>query len=192
MLNNSCEEDALAGSLDKLGNNYREAYTGNYAGRSGDRPLQESFSPVRSVDAGDDVVTYAEVSIHSTVMVMVGWSLSGFEGCGMYEEKRYRTWEILESPESGRVFQSKEGSSMLTGKSDSPIVVRDGQADHMAKGWALSHQSSANNAGNASPRLHCQVRYSKFLNGTSGSRASVNEEPYAGKPHVGICEGAAR
>jgi len=117
---------------------------------------------------------------------------SGFEGCGMYKEKRYRTWEILEGPESGRVFQPTGGSSMLTGKSDSPIVVRDGRADHMAKGWALSHQSSANNAGNASPRFHCQVSCSKFLNGTSVSRASVNEEPYAGKPHVGICEGAAR
>jgi hypothetical protein len=81
---------------------------------------------------------------------------------------------------------------MLTGKSDPSIVARDGRAVHMAKGWALSDQSSANNAGNACPRFHCQVSYAKFLSGTPVLRASVNEEPYAVVPHVGICEGAAR
>lgn len=191
-LNISCHAGALLGSLGRPGNKYREAYTGNYAGRSGECPLQESFSPVRSVDAGDDVVTCAEVSIDSTVLVMVGWSLSGFEGCGMYKEKRTRTWETLDRPFMGSAAQLTEERMLRTGESDPFIVVGDGRAAHMAKGRALSQQSSANNAGNASPRNHCQVRYSNFLNGSSVSRASVNEEPYAGKPHVGICEGAAR
>ena len=184
--------DSLPGSYPKLGNKYREAYTGNYAGRSGDCPLQEPFSPVRSEDTGDDVVTCAEVSIYSTAMVMVGWSLSGFVGCGMYKEKRTRTWETLSCPLMGSVTQLNEECMLRLGESDPFIVVGDGRTDHRAKGRAQLHLCSANNLGRVGSHFSCQESYINISTEINLLKASNCEEPYAVVPHVGICEGAVR
>ncbi len=83
-----------------------------------------------------------------------------------------------------------------TQESDSSIVVRDGRADHMAKGWAewITEQSTQAEKLSASHfMLVTHPVQIEDLRPISCKLLRVqSEEPYAGIPHVGICEGAAR
>ena len=178
----------------KPGNKHREAYTGKYAGRSEASPLQRSISPVRSLDVDGDVVTCAEASITNIVRGEMCVGLPGFEGRGMYTKKRTQTREILVDPVyiAGSATQLTEERARLTGKSDPFIVVGDGKAAHKANGWARLHLGNANTTRREGSRQMCQESYSKYQNQTVCFWAGNREEPYAGKPHVGICEGAAR
>jgi hypothetical protein len=80
-------------------------------------------------------------------------------------------------------------------ESDSFIVVRDGKTDHMAKGWAERQSKQRTDPGKG--LFPVRVSSSLLALGTgivstgydAGPIARLSEEPYAGKPHVGICEG---
>ena len=75
----------------------------------------------------------------------------------------------------------------------SAFRFRDGGADHMAKEWALMQLNEKmpcarekNVLVNGVPTAH-----SKYLETVVCCGSGINEEPCAGKPHAGICEGAA-
>ena len=77
------------------------------------------------------------------------------------------------------------------------IVVRDGKADHKAKGWAERQSEQSTHVGkglfpsNVSRSLFASGLCGVTLCATSSSSARLSEEPIAGKPHDGICEGDA-
>ncbi len=83
-------------------------------------------------------------------------------------------------------------------ESDSPIVVRDGRADHMAKGWAGRQREHSTHRGNCmlpvavSSTLLAIAAKVWFNDPEPEPSARLPEEPCAGKPHAGICEGGAR
>ena len=94
--------------------------------------------------------------------------------------------------------QLEEDAGGSRKESDSPIVVRDGWADHMAKGWAERQSKQRTHVG----RRMLLISVSSYLLAL-GSRfdtlylnwrpfARFSEEPCAGIPHAGICEGGAR
>ena len=94
--------------------------------------------------------------------------------------------------------QLKEGVEWSGKESDPPIVVRDGRTDHMAKGRAERQSKQRTHVG----RRMLPVSVSSYLLAL-GSRfdilylnwrpfARFSEEPCAGIPHAGICEGGAR
>jgi hypothetical protein len=77
---------------------------------------------------------------------------------------------------------------MIHRQSDPPIVLGDGSAAYEGKGWAgrLPEQST-----------HWERKDCLFPRNMSRSLLKLllrdrSEEPGAGKPHAGICEGAAR
>ena len=89
----------------------------------------------------------------------------------------------------------KEDASRTIRESDPSIVVRDGSAGHRAKGWAGSNASTGITSGHEYSRFH-----GVKLPACIGSRfwhsvpalvpcARDPEEPGAGIPHAGICEG---
>ncbi len=107
---------------------------------------------------------------------------------------------LLPSPPHGRVacIRLKVVASGSGKESDSPIVVRDGRADHMAKGWAERQSEQSTHRGRRlllSPvsrtLLALATKFWLIGSGTESS-ARLSEEPCAGKPHAGICEGGAR
>ena len=112
-----------------------------------------------------------------------------------------RTREAL-SPflPSGQVVchQLEEGAGGCGEESDSPIVVRDGRADHMAKGWAEGQREQSTHRGRGmlpatvSRTLLVIVARFRFIGSETAPGARLSEEPCAGKPHAGICEGGTR
>ncbi len=87
---------------------------------------------------------------------------------------------------------------MIPGQSDSPIVVRDGRADHMAKGWAEGQRRQSTHRGRrmlpatVPGTLLAIAADIGFSESDAEPSARHSEEPCAGKPHAGICEGGAR
>ena len=83
-------------------------------------------------------------------------------------------------------------------ESDPPIVVRDGRADHMAKGWAerqsehSTHRETRAFSIPVSRTLLALVADIWFIGSDAQPSARHSEEPCAGKSHAGICEGGAR
>ncbi len=95
----------------------------------------------------------------------------------------------------GRPDQLTEGGSRSMQESDSSIVVRDGRADHMAKGWAewITEQSTQAEALLAPHNCLPRTLFNLTIYSTSCKLLRVHsEEPCAGIPHAGICEGTAR
>ncbi|WP_028579889.1 hypothetical protein [Desulfogranum japonicum] len=89
------------------------------------------------------------------------------------------------------MYQPQEEHLMGKRESDHSIVLRDGRADHMGKGMAVVCSSQ---------RKHMQIRQADkhmqtSLRGIAKEaklllyEANTIEEPCAGKPHAGICEG---
>ncbi|MDF1816371.1 MAG: hypothetical protein P1V20_29495 [Verrucomicrobiales bacterium] len=92
-------------------------------------------------------------------------------------------------------------------ESDSPIVVRDGKTDHtlreataeraLAKGWAEGQSEHSTHVGKGLFPLDVSRSLFAFetkvttLGESPGLHARLSEEPIAGKPHDGICEGDA-
>ena len=112
----------------------------------GSRSPQRQFSPVRSVEADDDGVNVPEVSTVSGDLV--SWCRSvGVRSRGMYgREANLNSGGLCASSVRGRFNQLTEGELKSNQESDSSIVVRDGRADHMAKGWAewiIEHSTQA-------------------------------------------------
>ena len=83
-------------------------------------------------------------------------------------------------------------------ESDPPIVVRDGRAGHMAKGWAERQREHSTHLGGrllpvqVSSTLLAMAAGIRFDEADAKPSARLSEEPGAGKPHAGICEGGAR
>jgi len=102
-------------------------------------------------------------------------------------------------PKRQAVCNQLNGDAKGCGKeSDSPIVVRDGRTDHVAKGWAERYRKQRTHGGRrmlpipvSSYLLALGFRFDTLcLNRCPCARLS--EEPCAGNPHAGICEGGAR
>ena len=112
-----------------------------------------------------------------------------------------RTREALSPPPPlGRVacIQLKVVGSGSGKESDPSVVVRDGRADHMAKGWAERQREQSTHRGRrllpsavSRTLLALATKFWLIGSGTESS-ARLSEEPCAGKPHAGICEGGAR
>ncbi len=83
-------------------------------------------------------------------------------------------------------------------ESDPPIVVRDGRADYMAKEWAERQREHSTHRGRrmlpipVSSTLLAMAADIWFNELDARPNARLFEEPCAGKPHAGICEGDAR
>ena len=93
----------------------------------------------------------------------------------------------------------REGDAKGRGReSDSPIVVRDGRTDHMAKGWA---EGQSKQSTHARERNTPKQSVSRTLLASGAANVStwnerkpvarLFEEPGAVIPHAGICEGGA-
>ena len=100
----------------------------------------------------------------------------------------------------GRVVcnQLKEVADGCGEESDPPIVVGDGRADHMAKGWAERQREQSTHRGRrllpspVSSSLLALAADIWFIASDARPSARLSEEPCAGKPHAGICEGGTR
>ncbi|MEZ5329684.1 MAG: hypothetical protein R3F19_31945 [Verrucomicrobiales bacterium] len=83
-------------------------------------------------------------------------------------------------------------------ESDPPVVVRDGKTDHMAKGWAERQREHSTHHGRGllpvtvSRTLLALEAKVWFIESDTEPSARLSEEPCAGKPHAGICEGGTR
>ena len=83
-------------------------------------------------------------------------------------------------------------------ESDPSIVVRDGRTDHKAKGWAERQSEQSTHHGKrmlpipVSRTLLALAADVWFNESDTMPIARLSEEPCAGKPHAGICEGGAR
>jgi hypothetical protein len=94
--------------------------------------------------------------------------------------------------------QPKGGAGGSGEESDPPVVVRDGRADHMAKGWAERQREHSTHRGRrilpvaVSSTLLAMAARIRLNEPDAEPSARLSEEPYAGKPHAGICEGGTR
>ncbi len=83
-------------------------------------------------------------------------------------------------------------------ESDPPIVVGDDRTDHMAKGWAERQREQSTHRGRrllpnpVSSPLLALASGIWFIESDARPSARLSEEPCAGKPRAGICEGATR
>ena len=116
----------------------------------------------------------------------------GVRSRGMYSEKHQELGRPVHLLEWGRSRQLKEGALMGGQESDPLIVLRGGRADHMGKrraGWLPGQSTHPGENDCLASKLAFDVvsrTLSKLL------LRDHPEEPCAGKPHAGICEGAAR
>ena len=89
----------------------------------------------------------------------------------------------------------KEDAKRTIRESDPPIVVRDGNAGHRAKGWAGSNASTGSTSGHEYSRSNGvklpACNGDRFWHPVPElvPRARYPEEPGAVIPHAGICEG---
>jgi hypothetical protein len=94
--------------------------------------------------------------------------------------------------------QLEGGIDVCDEESDSPIVVRDGKTDHMAKEWAERQSEQSTHRGRrmlpvpVPSTLLAIEAWIWFIGPDAKPTARHSEEPCAGKPHAGICEGGAR
>jgi len=103
--------------------------------------------------------------------------------------------DLFASFAEGGSYQLNGGGSVGRQESDPSIVVRDGRAVHMAKGWAERITEHSTQAEALSAPLSSLPRTLFNLTICSSRCKSLrvrSEEPCAGIPHAGICEGAAR
>jgi hypothetical protein len=101
--------------------------------------------------------------------------------------------EVVRRPKAiGDQFQ--EDANRTFRELDPPIVVRDGNAGHKAKGRAGSNASTGITTGHEYPRSRCQtpcLQWEWVLAPcvSAGSVCAFPEEPGAVIPHAGIREG---
>jgi hypothetical protein len=94
--------------------------------------------------------------------------------------------------------QLTEGRAGCREESDPFVVVRDGRTDHMAKGWAERQSEQRTDPGRRMLPIRVSSSLLAFGVGVSSIGrdadpvARLSEEPCAGKPHAGICEGGTR
>jgi hypothetical protein len=93
-------------------------------------------------------------------------------------------------------LQRNEGVGGGDRESDSPIVVRDGRADHTAKGRAERQRGHSTHAReriipNTSVSRTLSTLGDGYLRRLAAPTARLSEEPGAAIPHAGICEGGA-
>ena len=103
--------------------------------------------------------------------------------------------DLYTSFTEGRPDQLTEGESRSMQESDPSIVVRDGRADHMAKGWAewITEHSTQAEALLAPSKCLSRTLFNPTIHSTCCQSLRVHsEEPCAGIPHAGICEGTVR
>ncbi len=90
------------------------------------------------------------------------------------------------------------GANVYGEESDPPIVVRDGKTDYMAKEWAERQRKQSTHRGRrllpipVSSTLLAMGANIWFNGSDARPNARHSEEPCAGKPHAGICEGGTR
>jgi hypothetical protein len=163
----------------------------------------------------DDLVTSRGSQHRHSAPRRAGAGFIGvYQDCGMAEEKRPnepampvawsgspRTREacapLLLGFQQVTDAQRNEGIRGRAQESDPFIVLRDGNADHMGKGWAARqrkrsthHEKGMLSQLVSSSPLATGDRYGHLV-WHVGSSARRAEEPCAGKPHAGICEGGA-
>jgi hypothetical protein len=167
----------------------------------GSRSPQRHFSPVISVEADDDGVNVPEVSTNPSANGELGKGPSGFEAVACLERSELELGRPLFFPRGDHedmANQLKEDRRDGAEESDPPIVVRDGRADHMAKGWAERQREHSTHLGRrllpfeVSSTLLAIAAGLCFDEADARPSARLSEEPGAGKPHAGICEGGTR
>ena len=111
-----------------------------------------------------------------------GLGLPGFEAVACIQRSDRELGRPVCLPVRGRIRQLTEGDPMGGQESDPLIVLGDGRADHMGKRWAgrISWQST-HVVGRIVPLQSVSRSLPSLL------LRVLPEEPYAGKPHVGIC-----
>ena len=167
----------------------------------GSRSPQRQFSPVMRYNADDDGVNVPEISTVPDVKGEFGTGPSGFEAVACMEGSELELGRPLFLPRGDH----EDMANQLKGdrrdgaeESDPPIVVRDGRADHMAKGWAERQREHSTHLGRrllpveVSSTLLAIVAGHCFDEADAKPSARLSEEPGAGKPHAGICEGGTR
>ena len=93
--------------------------------------------------------------------------------------------------------QRKEAGSVSVRESDPPIVVSDGRAGHKAKGRAREQRKQSTYRGtrilpaNGVKLPACNGDGPWHLVPDALTECAFPEEPGAGNPHAGICEGGA-
>ena len=129
--------------------------------------------------------------------------------CGRTGAPRTREALLPSLPFGQAVCIQLEEVAVGSGKESDPlIVVRDGRADHtpsqsfgsagMAKGWAERQSEHSTHCGTralpipVSSTLLALAAKVRFSEPDAKPSARLSEEPCAGKPHAGICEGGAR
>ena len=90
--------------------------------------------------------------------------------------------------------QPQEDAIWTSRESDPPIVVRDGNAGHRAKGWAWKQRKHSTHTGPRRSHQLCQASCLQWkpilaLCVGVGFMCALPEEPGAVVPHAGICEG---
>ena len=182
----------------------------------------QTINPVMSVDADDDGVNPAAAGEISTVLSVIGelgMGPSGFEAVACMEGSGLELGRPLLLPRvdhedmtnqlkgdrrdgAEEPERSEDRLSLhclkSNSQSDPPIVVRDGRAVHMAKGWAGRQREHSTHLGRrllplqVSRTLLAIGDWLCFTEADAKPSARFSEEPGAGKPHAGICEGGTR
>jgi len=97
-------------------------------------------------------------------------------------------------PPRANCDQPQEDAIWTSRESDPPIVVRDGNAGHRAKGWAWKQRKHSTHTGPRRSHQLCQASCLQWkpilaLCVGVGFMCALPEEPGAVVPHAGICEG---
>ncbi|WP_028581589.1 hypothetical protein [Desulfogranum japonicum] len=80
------------------------------------------------------------------------------------------------------MYQPQEEHLMGKRESDHPIVLRDGRTDHMGKGITVVCSSQKKHMQTSLRGIAKEAKLLLY-------EANTIEEPYAEKPHAGICKG---
>ena len=118
----------------------------------GSRSPLRQFSPVKSVDAGDDGVNVFGSQHCSSRYGKTDASLSGFEAVACMERSELELGRPARLPARGRISQLTEGDPTGGQESDPLIVLRDGRAVHMGKRRA---------GGTIEQRTHVSALYAR-------------------------------
>ena len=162
----------------------------------------------------DNIVTYVEVSSGIVAMVRLCWFHRGCELWYVSRETHLNSGGLSTSHQKGSDSQLTEGIAKGRQESDSFIVLGDGKADHMGKGRTVRlieqrtdasgmlvlNKSVSSSLLEMKDKVRLESKYwfntlyrkSRTMNPCRYPLRDLIEEPYAGKPHVGICEGAGQ